>query len=448
VNVLLNYSKDEIIAMAKKENVKYIKLQFTDMLGTIKSVELPVARLENVLNGKTMFDGSSIEGFVRIKEADMYLQPDLSTWLIMPLESSQYGNVARLICDVYQPNGEPFIGDPRLILKRMLKKMNDMGIADFQVGVEPEFYLFKQNEAGEITTEFSDEGSYFDLAPLDGSANCRHDIVLELEKLGFLVEASHHEVGPGQNEINFAYGSALVTCDRIQTFKQVVKQVARRHHLYASFMPKPFSNKAGNGMHTNCSLADGEGNNLFYDPEKPYQLSDLCQKWISGILRHARSFSAITNPIVNSYKRLVPGFEAPCYICWSDANRSSMIRIPAVRGEKTRTEIRNVDCASNPYLATAAILAAGLAGIEENYEKVMPVYDNIFEYTLEERELYGIMNLPENLKDAVKEMKKSDLIRSVLGPHIFEKYVIAKELEWDEYRVLIHPWELENYLKM
>lgn len=442
------YSKEQIIELAKMENVRYLKLQFTDMLGTIKSVEVPIAQLSAALDGKIMFDGSSIEGFVRIKEADMFLRPDLSTWLILPLESNENGKVARLICDVYLPNGTPFVGDPRYNLKRMIQKMKEAGIHEMLVGVEPEFYLFKQDKNGKVSYEFSDEGSYFDLAPLDESANCRHAIVLELEKLGFLVEASHHEVGPGQNEINWTYDTALATCDRIQTFKQVVKQVARNHNLYATFMPKPVEGKAGNGMHVNCSLINEKGENLFFDEKMPFKLSHLCQKWISGILHHAREISAITNPIVNSYKRLVSGFEAPCYICWSDANRSAMIRIPAIRNQATRTEIRNVDCATNPYLAMAAILGAGLAGIMNNYPEVEPVYDNIFEYTPEERFQAGIMSLPENLKEAIEECKKSELMKDILGPHIYHKYLLAKEMEWEEYRKVVHPWELEKYWKL
>jgi glutamine synthetase len=436
---------EDIKRIINEENVRYLKLQFTDMLGTIKSVEVPVSRIDDVLNEHIMFDGSSIEGFVRIKEADMYLAPDLDTFLILPLESTTYGKVARFICDVKLPNGQHFAGDSRSNLKRILNEMNEIGIKDLNIGLEPEFYLFKQDEKGRPILEFSDEGSYFDLAPMDGSENCRHDIVLELEKLGFDVEASHHEVGPGQNEINFRFSNALSACDNVQTFKQIVKQVALRHGLHASFMPKPVAGFAGNGMHVNCSLTDFDDNNLFYDKSTSNQLSNLCLQWISGILKHARSITALTNPTVNSYKRLVPGYEAPCYVCWSDANRSSMIRIPAVRGNKTRTEMRNVDCSANPYLAIAAILSAGLDGVKNNIEIIAPVYDNIFEYTRDEREECGIFNLPENLKDAVKELKNSQLMKATLGNHIFNKYVNAKELEWDEYRILVHDWELKKY---
>lgn len=441
-------TKEFILNDALAENVKYIRLQFTDMLGTIKAVEIPASKLSTALDGKIMFDGSSIEGFVRIKEADMYLHPDYDTWQILNDNQMLCGKTARLICDVYLPNGQPFTGDPRHNLKRVLKKMNDLGFHHFNIGAEPEFYLFKQDENGRPIMDFSDNGSYFDLAPIDGSEHCRHEIVLELEKAGFLVEASHHEVGPGQNEINFHFADALEACDKIQVFKQIVHEIARKHNLFATFMPKPVAGKAGNGLHINCSLADSNGNNLFVDPSKPMGLSDLCIKWITGILNNARGISAITNASVNSYKRIVPGYEAPCYVCWSDANRSSMIRIPATRGNATRVEIRNVDSASNPYLVAAAILEAGLDGIMNSKETIPPVYDNIFDLTREERESMGIMNLPENLKDAVKEMKKSQIAKSALGEHIFTKYVIAKELEWEEYRVLIHPWELEKYFKL
>ena len=416
------------------------------MLGTIKSVEVPISQLDNVLKGSIMFDGSSIEGFVRIKEADMYLEPDLSTWLILPLESSEYGKVARFICDVKMPNGEFFSGDPRSNLKRVLKKLDKFGFEKFCVGFEPEFYLFKLDEKGEPRLSFIDKAGYFDLAPLDGSERCRHDIVLELEKLGFRIEASHHEVGYGQNEINFCYSDAIETCDNLQTFKLVVTQIAKKYNLHASFMPKPVATISGNALHTNCSIMDKNGKNVFFDPNDDRGLSDICHKWVSGILKHARAYSAITNPTVNSYKRLVPGYEAPCYICWSDANRSAMVRLPAIRNENTRTEVRCPDPGANPYLVLASILSAGLDGIEKNLPKVEPVDDNIFEYSRQQREELGIKNLPENLKDAVKELSKSELMKETLGEHIFKKYTEAKTIEWDEYRKLVHDWEIDRYL--
>lgn len=439
-------TRDEVLKIVKEQSVSYIRLQFSDMLGTIKCVEIPASKIKDALDNKIMFDGSSIEGFVRIKEADMYLHPDLDSFLILSFEDSRYGKVARLVCDVYDPSGKPFPGDPRYILKQQIEKMNKLGISDFQVGFEPEFYLFKNDENGNCTMEVSDRGSYFDMSPIDGANECRREIAIELEKLGFEIELSHHEVGPGQQEINFRYGSAIETCDRIQTFKQIVKNIARKHNLTATFMPKPIYKLAGNGMHTNCSLWDDKGNNIFFDENDPMQLSNIARRFMSGILNHARGLAAICNPVVNSYKRLVLGYEAPVYACWSDANRSSMIRIPAARGKATRTEVRNVDPMANPYLALACILACGLEGIVNEIDIIPPVYDNIFELTREEREEKGIQNLPENLKDAIKELKKDKLLREVLGEHTYKKYVLAKELEWEEYRVLVTPWELKKYL--
>ena len=437
-------NKAEIFKSCTDNNVRYIKLMITDLLGTIKSVEISVNKLEEALEGKIMFDGSSIEGFVRIKEADMYLHPDLDTFAILPLENKdELGKTARIICDVYKANGEPFEGDPRGVLKKVLQELKDYKIRTFNVGVEPEFYLFRKVN-GELV--FSDNGSYFDMAPIGSDESIRHEIVLELEKIGYEVEISHHEVGPGQNEVNFRFDDALKTCDRIQTYKQIVKQVASRHGLIATFMPKPFEGKPGNGMHVNCSLADENGKNIFFDPTTDNKLSEVCINWINGIILHARELSAITNPIINSYKRLVPGYEAPCYICWSDSNRSSMIRIPASRGASTRTEIRNVDPYANPYLMAACILAAGLDGIKNKLHSVPSVSDNIFELTREEREEKGIKNLPENLKDAIKELKKSAFMKEVLGEHIYTKYIKAKQLEREEYRVLVTDWERKKYL--
>ena len=442
-------TKSEILKRAKEEGVSYVRLQFTDILGNIKAVEISVSQLEDALDNKIMFDGSSIEGFVRIKEADMYLRPDLDTWKILDFEDARYGRLARLICDVYTSYGKPFQGDPRYILKRQIRAMNEMGFKEFDVGFEPEFFLFKVDENGKPTTTPVDEASYFDLAPMDGAQSVRRDISHELERLGFVMQTAHHEVAPGQEEVNFRFSDVLTACDNVQTFKQVVKMVARKHGYHATFMPKPIAGINGSGMHTNCSIQSEEGENLFYDPADPMKLSLLCRKWITGIIKHSRSLTAITNPTVNSYKRLIPGYEAPCYVCWSDANRSSMIRIPAVRGKGTRTEIRNVDAMANPYLALAVILAAGLDGIKNAEEKdlVPPVYDNIFALSREQREAQGIPNLPENLKDAIKEMESDPLMYQVLGEHAYNKYLEAKKIEWDQYRELITSWELDMYLK-
>ncbi|MBN2876722.1 MAG: glutamine synthetase [Bacilli bacterium] len=442
------YTKSEILKIAKEENVRYIRLMFTDIVGTIKSVEIPVGRLEVALDGKVMFDGSSIEGFVRIMEADMYLKPDLDTWLILSWEETSYGKVARLICDVYTPDGIPSDADPRSNLKRVAKKMKDLGFSTLNIGFEPEFFLFKLDEKGEITMDVKDNGGYFDLSPIDGAGDCRRDIVLELERIGFTMEASHHEVAPGQNEINFEFSNIVEACDNVQTFKLVVKNIARRHGLHATFMPKPIANINGSGMHTNCSLSDLEGNNAFYDPEDPQGLSLTCRKWLTGILTHAQAFCAITNPTVNSYKRLVPGYEAPCYVSWSEHNRSVMVRIPATRGKTTRTEIRSVDTAANPYLAMAVILSAGLDGIEKNLPLINSINANLFALSADERKALGVKNLPDNLKEAIDILKESELMKNALGEHIFTKFIEHKSKEWDAFRTTVTEWEIQRYIKL
>ncbi len=445
---MVTMTKEDVLALAKKEDVRFIRMQFTDMLGMVKSVDLPVSRLDDAVNNKIMFDGSSIEGFVRIKEADMYLYPDLSTFQILTFESLALGKVARLVCDVYTPKGEPFEGDPRLILKKAIKKMEAAGFSALNVGFEPEFFLFKVKD-GKPVLEPNDDAGYFDMAPMDGDNYTRRDIAIELDKLGLDVQASHHEVAVGQHEINFRFQNVLKACDNLQLFKTVVKVIAHKHGLHATFMPKPIAGINGSGMHTNLSLADAKGENAFYDPKAEMQLSQVAKKWMTGILNHSRSIAALTNPTVNSYKRIIPGYEAPCYACWSDANRSAMIRIPAARGGSTRTELRNVDPLANPYLALAFILTAGLEGIASKDEKtVPPVYDNIFELTREQRETQGIQNLPENLKDAIKEMKKDPMMLAVLGKHTYDKYIIAKEREWDEYRTYVSAWEIDRYLHL
>lgn len=442
------YNRNQILENAKAENVRYVRLMFTDIIGTIKSVEIPVGQLERALDGKVMFDGSSIEGFVRIMEADMYLRPDLDTWLIHSWEESRYGKVARLICDVYTPDGKPSAADSRSNLKKMIKKMNDLGFSTLNIGFEPEFFLFKLDENGKITLKMTDQGGYFDLSPIDGASDCRRDIVLELEKIGFTVEASHHEVAPSQNEINFQFSNIIEACDKVQTFKLVVKNIARRHNLHATFMPKPIASINGSGMHTNCSLADMNGNNAFYDENDPMGLSLVARQWITGILTHSRNFCAITNPTVNSYKRLVPGYEAPCYVSWSEHNRSVMIRIPATRGKTTRTEIRSVDTTANPYLAIAVILAAGLDAIENNLPLIEPINENLFELTDEQRANLGVKNLPDNLKEAVDLLKEDNLIKEALGDHIFSKFIEYKNKEWDEFKKTVTEWEVNRYIHL
>lgn len=440
------YSKEDIKRLVKEEGVNFIRLQFTDILGTIKNVEIPVSQLDKALDNKMMFDGSSIEGFVRIEESDMYLVPDLDTWVVFPWITGK-GKVARLICDISNPDGTPFSGDPRGNLKRVLKEMEEMGFTHFNLGPEPEFFLFKLDVEGEPTLNLNDHGGYFDLAPTDLGENCRRDIVLELEEMGFEIEASHHEVAPGQHEIDFKYADAITACDNIQTFKLVVKTIARKHGLHATFMPKPLFGVAGSGMHCNVSLFKDD-TNAFFDENGDSQLSETAYHFIAGILKHVKGFTAITNPTVNSYKRLVPGYEAPCYVAWSGHNRSPLIRIPSSRGLSTRVEVRSVDPSANPYLAMAVILKAGLEGIKEKAMPPAEVHQNIYEMTEKELKENGIESLPESLKAAVTELTADEVIRAALGSHIYENFIEAKRIEWDHFRTAVHPWEREQYLKM
>lgn len=443
---MAKYTREDVLRLANEEGVKFIRLQFTDILGTIKNVEIPFSQLEKALDNKMMFDGSSIEGFVRIEESDMYLFPDLDTWLVFPW-TAEKGKVARLICDIYNPDGTPFEGDPRNNLKRILSQMEELGFTDFNLGPEPEFFLFKLDVNGEPTLELNDNGGYFDLAPTDLGENCRRDIALELEEMGFEIEASHHEVAPGQHEIDFKYANALKACDDIQTFKLVVKTIARKHGLHATFMPKPLFGVNGSGMHCNMSLFKS-GVNSFFDEKGDLQLSVTARQFLAGIIKHATSFTAITNPTVNSYKRLVPGYEAPCYVAWSARNRSPLIRIPASRGLSTRVEVRSVDPAANPYLAMSVLLAAGLDGIKNNLEAPKPIDRNIYVMDKKEREEAGITDLPATLHAALEQLKTNEVIVGALGEHIFEHFVEAKEIEWDMFRTQVHPWEREQYIQM
>ncbi|MEI4622396.1 type I glutamate--ammonia ligase [Bacillus pfraonensis] len=443
---MAKYTKEDIFRLAKEENVKYIRLQFTDLLGIIKNVEIPVSQLTKALDNKMMFDGSSIEGFVRIEESDMYLYPDLDTWVVFPW-TAEKGKVARLICDIYNADGTPFEGDPRNNLKRMLKEMEALGFTEFNLGPEPEFFLFKVDEKGNPTLELNDNGGYFDLAPMDLGENCRRDIVLELEEMGFEIEASHHEVAPGQHEIDFKYANALRSCDDIQTFKLVVKTIARKHGLHATFMPKPLFGVNGSGMHCNLSLFKN-GENVFYDQNGELQLSDDARHFIAGILNHAPAFTAVANPTVNSYKRLVPGYEAPCYVAWSAQNRSPLVRIPASRGISTRVEVRSVDPAANPYLVMATLLAAGLDGIKNKLTPPAAVDRNIYVMTKEEREEAGIVDLPATLAQALVTLQSDEVVCGALGEHLLEHFIEAKEIEWDMFRTQVHQWERDQYMTL
>lgn len=438
------YTKDDIFRMVEEENVEFIRLQFTDIFGTLKNIAITSSQLEKALDNKCMFDGSSVEGFVRIEESDMYLYPDYDTFEIFPWRPQQ-GKVARLICDVYTPDGKPFEGDPRWILKKTIKEANEMGYR-FDVGPECEFFLFHTDDNGLPTTLSHEKAGYFDLGPNDLGENIRRDMVLTLEDMGFEIEASHHEVAPAQHEIDFKYDEVLKTADNIQTFKMTVKTIAKRHGLYATFMPKPKFGISGSGMHINMSLATEEGKNIFADENGKIGLSDDAYHFIAGIMKHARGMSAITNPLVNSYKRLVPGYEAPVYIAWSAKNRSPLIRIPASRGNGTRVELRNPDPTANPYLVLALCLAAGLDGIKNKIEVPESVDCNIYEMTPGERRAAGIENMPADLKEAVDCLVADEFLCSVLGEHITTKYVEAKMKEWENYTTRVSQWEIDEYL--
>ena len=439
----MHYSKEDILAMVEENGVKFIRLQFTDILGTLKNVAITDRQLEKALNNQCMFDGSSINGFVRVEESDMYLRPDLDTFVIFPWRPQQ-GKVARLICDVYMPDGTPFEGDPRYILKKAINKAEAMGYT-MNVGPECEFFLFEVDNDGNPTLKTNDKGSYFDLGPIDLGENARRDMTLALEDMGFEIETSHHEVAAGQNEIDFKYADALVTADNVTTFKYVVKSIAQRHGLYATFMPKPLHGVNGSGMHVNISLIK-DGKNAFYNEEDQLGLSSVAYNFIAGVLKHIKEICPITNPLVNSYKRLVPDYEAPVYIAWSAKNRSPLIRVPSARGEGTRIEFRSPDPSSNPYLVLACLLLAGLEGIKDNLEPPKCIDRNIFNLSREERKRENIESLPESLHEAIAYMQKSDLVKEALGKNTFEYYIKAKEVEWDNYRTQVHQWEINSYL--
>jgi glutamine synthetase len=433
-----------ILDRVQREKVKFMRLQFTDILGVIKNVEVPDREFQEALDGRIMFDGSSIEGFVRIEESDMYLKPDLSTFQVFPWTYGGSERVGRIICDIANPDGTPFPGCPRTALKRVIALAAEKGFV-MKAGPEAEFFLFQRRADGEPTTETHDSGGYFDLTPVDLGEDVRREIVLALEQMGFHVEAAHHEVAPGQHEIDFRYDDALITADNVTTFRFVVKNVANRNGLHATFMPKPVFGINGSGMHTHQSLFV-KGKNAFYDENAEYQLSRTCLHYIAGLLRHAKGFCAITNPLVNSYKRLVPGYEAPTAIAWSERNRSPLIRVPASRGATTRIELRMPDPSCNPYLALAVMLRAGLDGVERRLEPGPPVNKNIAKMSHRERRHLRIDELPGNLSEALDQLEKNDLMRETLGDHIFDHFLAAKREEWDSYIRHVSPWEIDRYL--
>lgn len=437
------YTKNDILKLVEEEDVEFIRLQFTDMFGNLKNIAVTANQLERALDNRCMFDGSAIDGFADIEGSDLYLHPDLSTLEIFPWRPQQ-GKVARLLCDIYRADGTPFEGDPRLVLKRVLKEAEALGYT-FEVGPECEFFLFNTDENAMPTTETREQATYFDIGPLDEGENARRDIVMTLEDMGLFIEASHHEIAPAQHEIDFRYGEALATADNIMTFKLAVRTIAKRHGLHATFMPKPKFGVNGSGMHINMSMRK-DGKNIFEDKNDPNGLSMEAYWFIGGIMKHIRGMAAVTNPLVNSYKRLVPGFAAPVYIAWSTANRSSLIRIPAEGGGGTRIELRSPDSAANPYLTLAVCLKAGLDGMMHRIEPPRSVDCNIYSMTDEERYALGIRNLPGTLHEAVEEMKTDRLVLDVLGKHIAEKYIEAKEAEWQRYRASVSEWEIQEYL--
>ena len=440
-------TKEDILKDAVDKNVEFVRLQFTDVFGLMKNVSLTVSQLEKALDNECMFDGSSIDGYVRIDESDMYLRPDLDSWALFPWRTFGGKTTARLICSVYKADQTPFMGDPRNVLKKVIDEAAEMGYG-FNVGPELEFFLFKKDENGNPTTEMTDLGGYFDLNPIDAGENCRRDICLALEDMGFEIEASHHEVAESQHEIDFRFGDVMTTADRCMTFKHVVKTYATKHGLHATFMPKPVYGINGSGMHTNMSLYRlADGSNAFADKDDELGLSKEAYAFIAGVIAHVKGIAAFSNPLVNSYKRLVPGYEAPCYIAWSASNRSSLVRIPAARGKGTRVELRNPDPTCNPYLEMALCLAAGLDGIKKNMTPPAAVDFNVFDLTAAELKEHGIDCLPGSLIEAVYEAEADPFVRETVGDHVFNAYIEGKKREWDEYRTQISQWEVDRYLK-
>lgn len=439
-----------VLQDVQDKGVKFIDLQFTDVLGTTKSVTIPAEHLDEALTRGIWFDGSSIQGFARIQESDMFLRPDVRTYRTLPWTGDSLPLRARIICDIYKPDGEPFEGDPRYALKRMLARAAEMGVS-LNVGPELEFFLFRKN--GDLHHAVPhDVAGYFDFSPNDEAQRVRSDIVSALQDLRIDVEMEHHEVAIGQHEIDFKYADALHAADNSITFKYTVKGIAAKHGLFATFMPKPIFGINGSGMHCHQSLVDIEsGNNVFYDENsEAFRLSKMAQSYVAGQLKHARALAAVVAPTVNSYKRLTPGYEAPVYICWAQRNRSALIRIPRYspgREQSTRVELRFPDPSANPYLAFAVMLAAGLDGIQNNMTPPEPVTDDVYEWSQAEREAHGVGVLPGNLKESLDALVDDDVLKDALGEHIYEAFMRAKTLEWDEFRTHVSEWERERYLE-
>ena len=434
--------KKDVMELVKQYDVKFVRFWFTDILGQLKSFAVPVEELEVAFEEGMGFDGSSIQGFVGIEESDMVAKPYPTTFAILPWRPKEKA-VARMFCDIYTPDGSPYEGDPRYVLKRNLEKMKEMGFTNFYLGPECEFFYFKSDDG----TEILDKGGYFDY-PMDAAEDLRRETIFCLEQMGIKVEYSHHEVAPSQHEIDLRYADALEMADMVMTYRIVVKEVAKKYGLYATFMPKPLFGENGSGMHTHQSLFKGD-QNAFFDANDKYYLSDVAKKYIAGILTHIKEITLVLNQWVNSYKRLVPGYEAPVYIAWARKNRSALIRVPLYKPGKekaTRIELRSPDPACNPYLAFACMLAAGLKGIKEGYSLPEPVERNIFKLTEEEKKALGIDSLPGSLGEAIAYAEKSELLKETLGEHVFNELIAIKKQEWDEYRVQVFPYELEKYL--
>jgi len=440
----MGYTKEDIKRIVKEENIKFIRMQFTDIFGQLKNVTITASQLDKALDNQIMFDGSSIEGFVRLEESDQCLYPDLDSFVVFPWRPTD-SKVARLICDVYNPDGTPFVGDPRGVLKRVLEKAKKMGYDQFNVGPEAEFFMFRTDEEGKPTTKTNDEAGYFDLGPLDHGESTRREICLALEKMGYEIEASHHELAHGQHEIDFKYAPALDCADKVMTFKLAVKIMAMQDGLHATFMPKPIFGAAGSGMHINMSLFRN-GKNVFYDEKGDKKLSKEAYHFMAGLMAHMKAITAITNPLVNSYKRLVPGYEAPCYMAWSASNRSALVRIPSSRGQATRLELRSPDPCCNPYLALAVCLAAGLDGIEKKMMPPAEIRENVYHMTPAMRKRKKIENLPGSLEEALGHLKRDKLIMDTLGSHVTSQYIAGKEAEWKEYCTRVSSWELDKYM--
>ncbi|EEI23233.1 type I glutamate--ammonia ligase [Lentilactobacillus hilgardii] len=436
---------DDIRKLAKDEEIDYLRMTFSDLNGVLKNVEIPVSLLDTALNNKIKIDGSSITGFLPIQNSDMYLHPDLDTWTIYPWITTG-GNTASLICDVYNRDGTPFAGDPRFALKQLDASLSDLGCGHLNVGAEMEYFLFKTDEDGHLTTELNDQASYFDVYPSDASEACRRDTVNTLKKMGFSIEANHHEVAPGQCEIDFRFDDAVHTADRIQLLKLTTKAIAVKHGLRATFMPKPLAGMNGSGMHLNTSLFDGD-RNLFDDPKADHGLSALATNYLAGILTHARAFTAITNPTINSYKRLVPGYEAPTYVAWAIANRTALVRVPDGRGPTTRFELRSGDPSANPYLAIASVLSAGLDGIKNKLTPPKNVEDNIYNMSAEQRTAQQIIQLPGSLPKALTTLKSDQILAQTLGI-IVPKYLEIKHKELASFQMSVTDWEKETYFNV